>query len=359
MFDPESAMVYHNMRFWRQVFIRSPLLAQRLKDMLDQSVSPKHELFGPCTIFQRDLAWLECRFSPAEDAISNYNNECILLTEPDKNKFNHFIRELIRRHFYQQLEEKHAKWHGVADADLNATTKLLRSLEPSSPYRNPIIRLLSDAHATPHRLYKMRVKITPHCQYCLCEEGTIQHIVWDCPRFAALRQAWPPELCNRTDWPSCAKHAMICCIHFPVELRKSWHKLQLFVSQLLWQWMEMNRDPESYCQFAPGEPISNHICVNRLVRPSRQTSQSCQMLYRCNGTRLTSSLNGTNGVALLKTLLCYFLSGQNGHKNAVTQLPEYSLGRMRLHFLCSRVGLAPISCNSVSLWVWLLTSCEF
>ena len=73
LLDPESAMVYHNMRFWRQVFIRSPLLAQRLKDMLDQSVSPKHELFGPCTIFQRDLAWLECRFSPAEDAISNYS----------------------------------------------------------------------------------------------------------------------------------------------------------------------------------------------------------------------------------------------------------------------------------------------
>ena len=39
LFDPESAMVYHNMRFWRQVFIQAPLLAQQLKNMLEQSNS--------------------------------------------------------------------------------------------------------------------------------------------------------------------------------------------------------------------------------------------------------------------------------------------------------------------------------
>ena len=92
-FDAESFMVYHNIRFWRQVFIQAPLLAQQLKDMIEQSTSSKHDLLGPMTIFQRDMDWLNCRFAPDVDAISNASNECILLTEPDKKKFEHFIRE--------------------------------------------------------------------------------------------------------------------------------------------------------------------------------------------------------------------------------------------------------------------------
>ena len=95
LFDPESAMVYHNMRFWRQVFIQAPLLAQQLKDMIEQSTPSKHDLLGPVTLFQRDMDWLSCRFSPDVDAISNEANECILFTEPDKKKFEHFIREQI------------------------------------------------------------------------------------------------------------------------------------------------------------------------------------------------------------------------------------------------------------------------
>ena len=61
LFDPESAMVDHNMRFWRQVFIQAPLMAQQLKDVLEQSIPSTHELFGPMTIFQRDMDWLSCR----------------------------------------------------------------------------------------------------------------------------------------------------------------------------------------------------------------------------------------------------------------------------------------------------------
>ena len=105
LFDPESAMVYHNMRFWRQVFNQTPLLAQQLKDMLEQSIPSKHDLYGPMTIFQRDLDWLCYRFSPDADAISNSANDCILLTEPDKKKFEHFVREQIRMRFFQKLEQ--------------------------------------------------------------------------------------------------------------------------------------------------------------------------------------------------------------------------------------------------------------
>ena len=258
------------MRFWRQVFTQAPWLAQQLKDMLEQSVTPKHDLLGPLTLFQRDIAWLDCRFVPTADALCTSENECILFTEPDKQKFEHFIREQIRRHFYRYLEQKHTKWHGVAQAGLIATTKLLRGLEPSSPYRNPIIRLLSDAHATTHRLCQMQIKATPHCQFCLMEDSTVQHIMWECPRFAELRKSWPVELCNRTNWPSCARNAMICTTDMPVALRNDWHKLQLLVAQLLWQWMELNRNPDSYQQFAPEESAPRRDVNHELARPCQQ-----------------------------------------------------------------------------------------
>ena len=252
-FDPESAMVYHNMRFWRQVFIQAPWLAQQLKDLLELSVTPKQDLIGPLTVFQRDLEWLHCRFVPDSDAICNDSNECVLLTEPDKKKFEHFIREQIRKHFYHYLEHKHSKWQGVVETGLYATTRLLRGLEPSSPYRNPIIRLLSDAHATSHRLCLMRIQATPHCKYCLNDDSSISHVMWDCPRFAEMRKSWPDELCNRTHWPACALNAMICTTAMPMALRNNWHKLQLLIAQLLWQWMELNRNSDLYQQFTPEE----------------------------------------------------------------------------------------------------------
>ena len=159
---------------------------------------------------------------------------------------------------------------GVAHTDLNATTKLLRGLEPSSPYRNPIIRLLSDAHATSRRLCQMKIKATPHCQYCLNEDSSIQHVMWDCPRFAELRKEWPLKLCNRDNWPPCAKNAMICTTDMSVELRNDWHQLQLLIAQLIWQWMEMDRDPDSYMQFAPEEQTATQHNSSCLARPNKQ-----------------------------------------------------------------------------------------
>ena len=269
-FDPESAMIHHNMRFWRQVFIQAPWLAQQLKDLLENSITPKLNLIGPLTVLQKDLEWLNCRFVPDADAICNDNNECVLFTEPDKKKFEHFIREQIRKHFYQYLEHKHSKWQGVAETDLHATTKLLRGLEPSSSYRNPIIRLLSDAHATSHRLCLMRIQAMPHCKYCLGDDSSISHVIWDCPRFAELRKVWPSELCNRIHWPPCAKNAMICTTAMPTALRNDWHKYQLLVAQLLWQWMEMNRNSDLYQLFTPQE-AAQRPTISRLLSSSPET----------------------------------------------------------------------------------------
>ena len=153
-FDPECALVYHNIRFWRRVFVNDPVLREEFVQLVTDASPSKPLLYGPVNIFQRDL---------------------------EKKLFEHKLREMLRHKMMTVLNEKHDKWNGVSDADIEATTKLLRELEPDSPIRVPLIRLMSDAHATPHRPYKMGVIATPHCPYCLCGDADITHIVWDCP----------------------------------------------------------------------------------------------------------------------------------------------------------------------------------
>ena len=77
--------------------------------------------------------------------------------KPDKGKFEHFVRMLLKQKLAEQLEQEHTKWTGVAKADLDTTTALVRKLQPDSPLRVPMIRMLADAHATPHKLNKMGI----------------------------------------------------------------------------------------------------------------------------------------------------------------------------------------------------------
>ena len=243
-------MVYHNLNFWRRVHVQAPHLTQQVQDIARHAEPSSRSLYGPFTILQQDVSWLGCEIDVSEALLKHRDVGQISFYEPDHRKFAHFVRQLIRQRHFSALEAKHGKWQGAGQTDIEATTKLLRSLEPSCPYKNPLIRLLSDAHATPYRLHKMNIKQTPHCQFCLHEEGTIEHSTWNCPRFANLRLQWPSELLNRDHWPECSSHAMICTDHLPAATRESWPQLQLHVAQLLWQWMEQCRNPELYEQFS-------------------------------------------------------------------------------------------------------------
>ena len=71
-FDPESAMVYHNMRFWRRVFIQGRRLAQQLQDMLEQSVPPKQRA-GKFPDSRKGilLPWIQQITKLQEDVASN------------------------------------------------------------------------------------------------------------------------------------------------------------------------------------------------------------------------------------------------------------------------------------------------
>ena len=53
-------------------------------------------------------------------------------------------------------------------------------------------------------------------------------------------------------------------------VRNEWHKFQFLVAQVLWQWMELNRNSDLYQQFAPEEEASRPVNANSLMRPCKQ-----------------------------------------------------------------------------------------
>ena len=157
-FRPQCAMVFHNLRLWRSIYVDSPYLPPQFCQCWETSSPLNRALFGPITILQKDLAWINCQLT-IRDAITLGR---ISMTEPNKGKFGHFIRALLRNKLVEQLQQKHEKWSRVIKVDIDTTTCLVRKLQPDSPLRVPLIRTFADARATPHKLHKMGIFPTAH-----------------------------------------------------------------------------------------------------------------------------------------------------------------------------------------------------
>ena len=246
VFDPQCAMVFHNMRFWRNVYKSSYEIIADVKHLIQNGIPLNQRLFGPVTILQKDIDWLDCHFEPEQGILTHADGQICSFQEPNKGKFEHFIRNLIRIKLAKQLQQKHERWDGIERADFKTTTAFVRTMAPSCPLKVPLVRLFSNAHATPYRLYQMGVFPTPHCRFCFHERADEEHVIWHCPRFSRVRQEWPEVLQQSSHWPNCARHAMIFTSCMDQTLKPQWASFQKLVAELLYQWMEMNRNSELY-----------------------------------------------------------------------------------------------------------------
>ena len=129
-FDPESALIYHNLRFWRRVFLGDPKLRDEFLHLLEDALPCKPVLYGPINIFQKDIDWLGCIFNPSNAEILHPSLGTLSLYDPDKRGFEHKLRSFIRHTLASALQDKHVKWEGVVDVDIGTTTAFLRSLDP-------------------------------------------------------------------------------------------------------------------------------------------------------------------------------------------------------------------------------------
>ena len=80
----------------------------------------------------------------------------------------------------RQLQQKHEKY-GISQIHMETTTKLICSMKPDNHFRVPLIRLLTDAQNAPEdRVNKAGLIPTEHCRFCLHEQSSVEHILWDC-----------------------------------------------------------------------------------------------------------------------------------------------------------------------------------
>ena len=135
---------------------------------------------------------------------------------PNRTK-QHFIREQIRYVFAECLQQKHARWDGMQHADISATIALFLKMHPQAYGRTALMRLLSNAHATPHGLRKQDIVSTPACN-CGCEDADVIHIAF-CPGFQFIRDEWSPLTLAWPSWPACAQHCLGATTTLPAHLR--------------------------------------------------------------------------------------------------------------------------------------------
>ena len=139
----------------------------------------------------------------------------VYLFETNRAVFQHFIRQCIRHRLTKDLDAKHERWKGIEKIDIKQTTALYRIMLPRQNGRVALARRLSNAHATPHRLYKTNAHCTPACRYCSCPDADVIHIAFQCPRFHFIRADWPAVLEGWEQWPPCAKHCLVATTELP------------------------------------------------------------------------------------------------------------------------------------------------
>ena len=234
---------------------------------------------------------------------------------------------------------------------------MLRSLKPDSHIRVPLIRLLTDAPATEDRVSKAGIAITEHCRFCLHEHSSIEHVLWECPRFQVWRQDWPEEMCHRNGWPRCSIHALICPHNLPVHVQAKWPDIQMHAALLLSAWMSMCRDTSLCEQFAvkpdPSLPPL-HDCLQAPVINNQQPlalHDAAAIDIRWNRPMQISQLTAWGGNPVEFNLLFSFLSRwtQEEHPSAtpVTSWMQafvlfLSVGGFKAPFVCScsYIGMA-------------------
>ena len=104
------------------------------------------------------------------------------------------------------------------------------------------LRLLSNAHATPHRLHKQDIVSTPACNSCGCEDADIIHIAFHCPKFQFIRDEWSPLTLTWPGWPACAQQCLVATTTMPAHIRKHWPTVQQDIARLFETWMSFRRN---------------------------------------------------------------------------------------------------------------------
>ena len=86
-FDPDCAMVYHNLCFWNRLLWAQPRIISELLQILDRCLPVYKNLLGPVTLLQHDIQELDCQLQLPDLILKTKDGQQISLQDTDKQSF--------------------------------------------------------------------------------------------------------------------------------------------------------------------------------------------------------------------------------------------------------------------------------
>ena len=128
-----------------------------------------------------------------------------LVLGPD-SWWHHRLREGLRCHLWSEAASRRSDMDGLQakqGIDRKATMALLNKRRPADEV-GMLRSVLSGSIRLQRRLHDARLAASPVCVFCgMCDE-TLRHCVWECPRWACIRDMFHlPDVCVRSMWPAC------------------------------------------------------------------------------------------------------------------------------------------------------------
>ena len=165
-------------------------------------------------------------------------------------KWLHLLRARCRKKLLCQLAQLSPRWAGVENVDIEASTLAWRSMSEHHPLRGPLAALLTMSVATPSLLWKAKQIPTAACSSCGNDSCDLFHILWECPQWQKLREAWPYRKKDVEGYDQCVRSGLLVNRNIEGYDAALWQRLQLGGAQLIARWQEQQR------AFRRGAPVT-------------------------------------------------------------------------------------------------------
>jgi len=203
--DPRQACVYQSLCALRRNLRKYPELTEVVRKCWHACVIDGIDAPGPIGILckhVRAFGWSWHNFDYIE---LPGRGRLPLVLGPD-SWWHHRLREGLRCHLWCEAASRRNDMDGlqaVQGIDRKATMKLLSKKLPADEV-GMLRSVLSGSIRLQKRLRDAKIAKSPVCVYCgMCDE-TVRHCIWECPRWAYIRDMFDlPDECVRSMWPAC------------------------------------------------------------------------------------------------------------------------------------------------------------
>ena len=369
--DPRWVFLYSSLCAWRRAFNCIPGLAAQVAYALGLPSLSRKKAAGPIALLCDDLQRLGLQLLPDGCTVTDEVGRFVFKFDTiPKGELQHLIRDKKRTCVIREFAKQSAKWKGIERVNIKATASIARQQYDIHTGQGPsvherhtltsVCRTITNAHPTPYRLHIMHLAETPHCRLCDHDCGDASHLMWHCPFFSAIRQQWPQFMHERSAWPPCALHFLVCTTDMPTRLQTLWPRVQMFASQVISAWMQIARleDFSAYISDATLEPSLEATVLLpeqetlSLIPPRHSCCDSLRPLHFDWKPPETKGLLGHWGSSMRDWCFIFHFWTQWRHAEQGSDTRNWSWTEVTALFL-SQGGISADFCAGCATWAQL------